>query len=245
MIFYLLNSKKTTLYTLNIKGKNCSIFYSYIKSVSIRSIKIMNNMFKVIITFSSLFLIGCAGVKYTVISKDILTQEETLTKSGCASICADIMGGKWCEFYGQIVIGQCIEHKDKNDYKKLLELIKRLNEQAKAGNAEAQFNLGAMYYKGFAVKQNFNKAFKWFLLSAKQGNSLAQNAVGLMSIMGKGVKKDYDFGRYWIQLGAKNGDPNSVELYNDLLKYERQHGRDVMKSADFSNSYEINFIQNQ
>ena len=35
--------------------------------------------------------------------------------------------------------------------------------EAQAGNTEAQFNLGFMYFSGIGVKQNFQDAAKWFL----------------------------------------------------------------------------------
>jgi len=36
-------------------------------------------------------------------------------------------------------------------------------------NAQAQYNLGAMYKDGAGVPQDYKTAVKWFTLSAKQG----------------------------------------------------------------------------
>jgi len=41
--------------------------------------------------------------------------------------------------------------------------------QAESGNKEAQYNLGAMHYKGTGVSQNYAEAFKWWSRAAKQG----------------------------------------------------------------------------
>ena len=51
---------------------------------------------------------------------------------------------------------------------------------AEAGNAKAQFLLGAMYYDGQGVLRDYTKAAYWYKLAAEQGVALAEHALGAM-----------------------------------------------------------------
>ena len=64
---------------------------------------------------------------------------------------------------------------------------------AEQGYAEAQFNVGMMYYKGRGVKQDKVKAVKWYRKAAEQGLAEAQLKLGLEYYFneGLGVKQDY------------------------------------------------------
>ncbi len=48
---------------------------------------------------------------------------------------------------------------------------------AKQGDADAQFNLGAIYKDGDGVKQDDKEALKWFRLAAEQGNAEARKII--------------------------------------------------------------------
>ena len=48
-------------------------------------------------------------------------------------------------------------------------------QEARQGDAIAQWNLGFMYQKGYGVPQNYTEALKWFQKSVNQGNAFAQN----------------------------------------------------------------------
>ncbi len=50
---------------------------------------------------------------------------------------------------------------------------KEILEKAKKGNADAQFELGNMYYFGEGVKVDYKKAFYWTKKSAENGKKLA------------------------------------------------------------------------
>ena len=62
---------------------------------------------------------------------------------------------------------------------------------AEQGNADAQFNLGLMYFNGTGVQQDDQTALKWFRLAADQGDAFAQFALGNMYFMGRGVAKNF------------------------------------------------------
>jgi len=40
---------------------------------------------------------------------------------------------------------------------------------AKRANADAQYNIGRLYYEGKGVRRDYRKAAKWFLASAEHG----------------------------------------------------------------------------
>jgi hypothetical protein len=84
--------------------------------------------------------------------------------------------------------------------------IPALEERARAGEAEAQLNLGVLYMAGRGVKQDYAQALLWLRLAAEQGNPRAQNNVGALYAEGKGVTADYQQARYWYEQAARQGD---------------------------------------
>ena len=53
------------------------------------------------------------------------------------------------------------------DYTKAFEWYQKAANQ---GDADAQYNVGYMYYQGQGVAKNFAKAIEWFKKAASQGN---------------------------------------------------------------------------
>ena len=51
--------------------------------------------------------------------------------------------------------------------------------------AQAQFNLGSMYYHGKGLAQDYSAA-KWYRMAADQGDAKAQYGLGSMYYHGKG-----------------------------------------------------------
>ncbi|MDC0305254.1 TonB family protein [bacterium] len=77
---------------------------------------------------------------------------------------------------------------------------------AKLGYADAESNLGNMYYLGDGVPQDYAEALKWFRKSAAQGNAKAQLGLGVIYLGGKGVPKDYAESLKWFRKSAEQGD---------------------------------------
>ena len=73
------------------------------------------------------------------------------------------------------------------------------------GHADAQFNLGVMYYNGKGVPQDYKTAVKWYTLAAEQGDADAQFNLGLMYYNGLGVPQDYKTALNWYTLAAEQG----------------------------------------
>ena len=62
----------------------------------------------------------------------------------------------------------------KQDYIKAVEWYQKAAVQ---GNADAQYNLGTMYYTGRGVTRDYKQAKKWWRLAADQGNENAQKTL--------------------------------------------------------------------
>ena len=73
-----------------------------------------------------------------------------------------------------------------------------LNE-AKQGDSEAMLKVAGCYYKGKGVKQDYEKAFKYFPKSAETGNPEAMANVGAYYWQGKGVAKDENKAKDYAQ----------------------------------------------
>ena len=66
------------------------------------------------------------------------------------------------------------------DAKNYSEAIKWYRKSAEQGYAQAQRNLGNMYYNGYGVKQDYSEAVKWFRKAAEQGNTDAKKVLELI-----------------------------------------------------------------
>ncbi len=92
---------------------------------------------------------------------------------------------------------------DLGDYAAAMQLCLPLAEK---GNAEAQYNVGRMYFKGEGVAQEYAEAKKWWLQAATQGLPIAQYCLGLMYADGQGVAQDYLTAAFWFRGAANQGN---------------------------------------
>ena len=80
-------------------------------------------------------------------------------------------------------LNQAVWADDASDFRETLQL-------AEQGNAEAQNNLGTMYYTGQGAHQDYAEALRWFRQAAAQGLTPAQYNLGVMYDGGYGVRQD-------------------------------------------------------
>ncbi len=83
--------------------------------------------------------------------------------------------------------------------------LQELRTKALAGDADAQFHLGGLYYKGGEVAKDDKEAAKWLQLAADQGLPQAQYNLGMMYDAGQGVAPDHEQAARWYRLAAKQG----------------------------------------
>lgn len=94
------------------------------------------------------------------------------------------------------------EAMEKEDFKTAL---KEFTALANKGDAQAQFNLGAMYNEGLGVDEDVAKAFAFFLKAAEQKHPRAQFVVGHMYSSGRGVTANKQESLQWKQKAASQG----------------------------------------
>ena len=98
-------------------------------------------------------------------------------------------------------------------------------EDAEAGDAKAQYELGNMFYYGNkGVPQNHELAMAWYRRAADQGNTDAQFSIGQMYAIGFGVPKNMSEALKWYQKAGENGNLNAqLKLawyyYNNVQNY--------------------------
>jgi TPR repeat protein len=116
------------------------------------------------------------------------------------------------------------------DYDKARSLFLPL---AKAGNAVAQFNLGAMYDFALGVPNNDREAAQWYLKAAEQGHSDAQYRMGFLFAEGRGVNKDYKKAMEWDLRAASQG--SAMAQHNIGSLYFNGYGveKDDKKAAEW------------
>jgi hypothetical protein len=83
--------------------------------------------------------------------------------------------------------------------------ISDLIRKAEQGDAEAQYNLGMLYYEGHGVRQDYAAARQWWEQAAAQGNAAAQYYLSVLYDKGQGVPQDYATARQWFEKAAAQG----------------------------------------
>ena len=107
-------------------------------------------------------------------------------------------------------------------------------EKAKQGDAEAQNNLGVMYYEGEVVPANAKEAAKWFRMAAEQGHKWAQNNLGVAYRDGKGVPQDDEEAVKWFRKAAEQG--HAEAQYGLGMMYTKGEGmpKNYVEAAKWS-----------
>ena len=85
------------------------------------------------------------------------------------------------------------------------EIIRMLQDTAKQGLGDAQFNLGVMYEHGHGVTQDLTESIQWYRKAAEQGVASAQFNLGVMCNDGQGEKCDQDEAINWFRKAASQG----------------------------------------
>lgn len=131
-------------------------------------------------------------------------------------------------------------------------------EHAKAGEAEAQYEVGIMYLKGQGVDQDRDKAMYWLKAAADSGYQLASSKLGrieeqeakfrelqesasagkvdaqyelaMMYLKGRGVEADGAKARDWLQKAADSNDSKAITRLG-IVNYKGEGGKVDYKRA--------------
>lgn len=93
-----------------------------------------------------------------------------------------------------------------------LQAVQLFTKSAKLGHAKAQRRLGALYYEGKGVSQDYTESARWYRKAAENGDVEAQYFYGLMLGKGIGIAKDTTAGSAWIKKSADNGYADAKQL---------------------------------
>ena len=97
--------------------------------------------------------------------------------------------------------------------------LQPLLEQAEAGNADAQFDLGTAYYNGDTGNVDYDQARRWWEKAAARGDKIAQYNLGTLYDEGRGVSQNHRIAAQWYRDAAQQGyayaQYNLGNLYRD------------------------------
>ena len=78
--------------------------------------------------------------------------------------------------------------------------------KAKAGDSQAQLDVGLLYLRGTAVSQSDTEGVNWVKQAAQSGLAAAQRTYGLMLRDGAGANRNPAQGREWLEKAAHQND---------------------------------------
>ncbi len=108
---------------------------------------------------------------------------------------------------------------DRGDYQKAADLFRA---EAEAGNADAQYMLGAIYNDGQIGPRDYATAARWYEKAAGQGVPEAQNSLGYLYDFGLGVPRDQARAEKLYETAALAGN---VLARNNIAYEWALHGR--------------------
>jgi hypothetical protein len=91
-----------------------------------------------------------------------------------------------------------------------------LRKRAEAGDAEAQWDMGARYHNGQDVPQSDVQAAQWFQRAADQGHVNAQSILGAYYWAGRGVPRNLTQAYFWSAVALHQGDRDSESRLRGL-----------------------------
>ena len=107
-----------------------------------------------------------------------------------------------------------------------------LTKAANRGHSIALHNLGVIFRDAsYGVKQDFQRAFRMFSISAQLGFAGAQNNLGDLFENGFGTEKSYGDAVYWYSQAAQQGEPTAYLSLGSI--FAKGHGvrKDPLKAA--------------
>jgi TPR repeat protein len=106
------------------------------------------------------------------------------------------------------------------DYERAMTEWRPLAEQ---GVAEAQFNVGLLYYQGRGVEQDHAEARGWYELAAEQGYARAQYDLAVLYAEGKGGRVDEVSAHVWFTLAGRQKYGDAKKRRKRLAKRMTPH----------------------
>ena len=100
---------------------------------------------------------------------------------------------------------------------------------ANAGNVQAQYELGYLYFYGLGVEKDLKKSAELYLQAAEEGYAPAQAALAFSYTLGLGIEQDKSKAEYWNQEAATGGN---LMAMNNLAYEWIDSNRNLDKAMD-------------
>ena len=131
---------------------------------------------------------------------------------------------------GEAMLLLAQRYKEQKDWKQMSQWLQKAGN---AGNYQAFYYIGEMYYYGNGYKQNYSRAYKYFNLAAAHGNTLAKERIADYQYLGlEGIEQNkkaavetyqklgdklsddgiYRIGQYYYDEYEKSGDTKLLSL---------------------------------
>ncbi len=122
-------------------------------------------------------------------------------------------------------MGRCTLNTQPQD---LPQALAACQKAAKAGDAQAQYELGQFYYDGKATPRDLNQALNYFEQASLQGHADAQYHLGLMFFHGEGVAANNVQAYIVLKMAAVNGQEDALDSADEVAA---QMPRDQLETA--------------
>ena len=129
---------------------------------------------------------------------------------------------------------------EKCDYKKAFEYATIAVDD---DDSEGFFVLGALYFNGWGVEKDVNRALDNYKMAAALGDAGAMNQIGFIFMGDEGIEANPEQSFYWFNEAAKKGD--DVGMYNLGCCYKNGFGieADVEQAAEwFKKSAKLGYV---
>lgn len=95
--------------------------------------------------------------------------------------------------------------------------LRKLENAARRGNVQAQYQLAALLASGDTIEQDLAGALRWYEKAAKKKHPEALYNLGLMYLLGEAVEKNVQHAVDLLETAANHGSRDGQELYADIL----------------------------
>jgi TPR repeat protein len=104
--------------------------------------------------------------------------------------------------------------------------------KAYQGDADAQFNLGLLYYHGVGIPQDTRYAIYWYTKSARQGHVNAQYSLGSLyrNYNIEEVPQDSNRAVYWLTKAAEQRHPQAQYSLGYMYEYGNEAPQDYKQA---------------
>lgn len=116
----------------------------------------------------------------------------------------------------------------RRDRDTIVDAMEWLQDAAKRGRHEAQFQLGVQYET--APNPDYTRAIHWYLRAADQGNAMALNNLSSMFLLGKGVRPDPERAAALSLAAAEKGNVISQARIGAMYLAGEGVARDPLKA---------------